>query len=86
MHLPLSQWKSRGEQVGSTGFERTRAWVRGAGRARLHCRTPALPQETAASTLRQRRGREEKQGCGSNLVGGVWPNTPEALGLITSTS
>lgn len=37
MHLPLSQWKSRGEQVGSTGFKRTQTWVRWAGQTRLHC-------------------------------------------------
>lgn len=98
MHLPLSQWKSRGEQVGSTGFKRTQTWVRWAGQTRLHCPHSPCPCPTRLHLGRGSRRKEwesnrnlysetakrEKQGCGSNLVGRVWPHMHEALGLITS--
>lgn len=48
MHLPLSQWKSRGEQVGSTGFKRTQMWVRWAG-------------QTAAGKWEWQKGKGEQQ-------------------------
>lgn len=59
MHLPLSQWKSRGEQVGSTGFKRTQMWVRWAGQTRLHCTPASAPRNCSlySKTAKKQRGK-----------------------------